>query len=82
MPFAGEISYLTTGYGGGTWLCWDKSCGQGPASNFVDAEFIWANRTIYHHLWLGCVRTRQDNSSHKKRLHASQKPVEPLSISL
>lgn len=64
----------------GSWLCWDKSCGQGANSNFVDAEFIWMNRKtkrcIYRHFWLGMCRTGQGNSVLMKRSHPSMKPVE------
>lgn len=66
--------------GMGTMCCWDKACGQGPKSNFVDGEFFWINRiitrNIFHHMWLGCIREGQDNSGRSKRYHVSQKPVE------
>ena len=76
---------------GGTFLCWDKSCGQGAADSFVDAEFAWMNRKnarcIYRHLWKGVVRAGEDGSAAAKRTHPTQKPVElmrwlaPLSVS-
>jgi len=64
----------------GQWLVWDKSCGQGAASSFVDAEYAWMNRRnprcIYRHFWLGAMRSGQDSSGKNSRLHVSQKPVE------
>ena len=66
--------------GTGSWLCWDKSCGQGATANFSDAEFIWANRTIkrciFRHLWMGLLRAGQDSPSRTRRTHPSLKPVE------
>ena len=65
---------------GGTFLCWDKSCGQGPADSFIDAEFAWMNRRnarcIYRHFWKGAARAGEGNSGRMKRAHPSQKPVE------
>lgn len=65
---------------GGTFLCWDKSCGQGGADSFVDAEFAWMNRKnarcIYRHFWKGAFRSGEDNSAASSRSHPSQKPVE------
>jgi site-specific DNA-methyltransferase (adenine-specific)/modification methylase len=67
----------------GSWLTWDKSCGQGPNTNFTDAEYIWVNRNIkrciYRHFWLGAFRSGQDNSNNAKRSHPSMKPVELMS---
>jgi len=64
----------------GTFLCWDKSCGQGPAANFIDAEFAWMNRRnarcIYRHFWMGATRSGEDNGNNSRRSHPSQKPVE------
>ncbi|MGI6158109.1 MAG: DNA-methyltransferase [Saccharofermentanales bacterium] len=65
----------------GTWYCWDKSCGMGPAIQYTDAEYIWSNRRnarrIFRHLWLGVLRAGEDYSSPTTRkLHMSQKPVE------
>jgi site-specific DNA-methyltransferase (adenine-specific) len=69
--------YLPTG---GRLLCWDKSCGQGSADSFVDAEFAWTNRKnarcIYRHFWKGAMRSGEDGSAAAKRTHPSQKPVE------
>jgi len=76
----------------GQMLCWDKSCGQGAATSFIDAEFAWMNRRnarcIYRHLWLGMLRAGEGASSPTtKREHPTQKPVElmrwlaPLSVS-
>lgn len=60
------------------WLCWDKSCGQGPAATFSDAEFILMNRRnprmVFHHFWAGALRSGEARS--RKRLHVSEKPVE------
>lgn len=65
---------------GGVFLCWDKSCGMGPADSFTDAEFAWMNRKnsrcIYRHLWKGVIREGEDSSSISARRHPSQKPVE------
>jgi len=64
---------------GGRFLCWDKSCGQGPADSFVDAEFAWTNRKnsrcIYRHFWKGATRSGKDGFE-SYRSHPSQKPVE------
>ena len=64
----------------GQWLVWDKSCGQGPAVSFVDAEFIWMNRRnprcIFRHLWMGAVRAGDCNSNRIQRMHPSMKPPE------
>ena len=65
---------------GGSFLCWDKSCGQGAATIFADAEFAWMNRrnarSIFHFFWMGCMRSGQDNQCGAKRVHPQQKPVE------
>jgi site-specific DNA-methyltransferase (adenine-specific)/modification methylase len=64
----------------GSWIVWDKSCGQGPNTSFTDAEFIWTNRKvkrcIYRYFWMGALRTGQDNANNTKRSHPSMKPVE------
>ncbi len=64
----------------GRLLCWDKSCGQGAADSFVDAEYAWTNRKnarcIYRHFWKGATRSGEGNSGAEKRAHPSQKPVE------
>ena len=64
---------------GGSFLCWDKSCGQGPANSFSDAEFIWTNRKnarcVFRHLWMGVIRGGEESPSKSKKLHVSQKPV-------
>lgn len=64
----------------GQFLVWDKSCGQGSADSFVDAEFAWMNRKnarcLYRHFWKGALRAGTDSSSRSKRLHPAQKPVE------
>lgn len=76
----GASHYKTRLPEGGTFLCWDKSCGQGAADSFVDAEFAWTNRKnarcIYRHFWKGALRTGEDNSNKSNRTHPSQKPVE------
>lgn len=63
----------------GQMLCWDKSCGQGSATTFIDAEFAWMNRRnarcIYRHLWLGILRAGETLTD-GKRQHPTQKPVE------
>jgi len=60
-----------------SWLVWDKACGMGPHSTFVDSELAWCSRrtprTVYHYLWLGILRHGRERA---KRLHPSQKPVE------
>ena len=64
----------------GSFLCWYKACGQGSASIFSDAEFIWTNRRnarcVFHFFWMGAMRAGEGSSSKSKRLHVSQKPVE------
>ena len=64
----------------GQWLVWDKACGAGPHSSFVDTEFAWTTRktprSIFHHMWMGFLRAGEDNSNATKRKHPSQKPVE------
>lgn len=93
IPFSGEKSGAVALFGadhfktllpeGGRFMCWDKSCGQGGATSFVDAEFIWINRKnarcIYRHFWMGATRSGEDNSNNSKRVHPSQKPVELMS---
>ena len=65
---------------GGRFMVWDKSCGQGAATTFVDAEFMWTNRKnprcIYRQFWMGAMRSGEDNQGKSKRSHPSQKPVE------
>lgn len=65
---------------GGRFICWDKSCGQGPAATFSDAEFAWTNRrnprSIFRHFWAGAMRSDDGfDSKTKGRAHVSQKPV-------
>lgn len=64
----------------GAWYTWDKSCGRGPASCFIDSEIIWSNRKnarrIFRFLWLGVLREGEGASSKEVKLHVSQKPVE------
>lgn len=65
---------------GGRFICWDKSCGQGPATTFSDAEFAWSNRrnprSIFRHFWAGAMRSDDGfDSKTKGRAHVSQKPV-------
>jgi site-specific DNA-methyltransferase (adenine-specific)/modification methylase len=63
----------------GQFLVWDKSCGQGAATTFIDAEFAWMNRRnarcIYRQLWLGILRAGEALTN-GKREHPTQKPVE------
>ena len=65
---------------GGQFLCWDKSCGQGPNDSFIDAEFAWMNRKsarcLYRQFWKGGLRSGDGASSRMSRAHPSQKPVE------
>ena len=65
---------------GGQLLCWDKSCGQGPADTFSDAEYAWMNRRnsrcVYRHFWKGGLRSGEGCQSRVNRAHPSQKPVE------
>lgn len=76
----GASHYKTRLPDGGVFLCWDKSCGQGPADAFADAEFAWMNRKnarcIYRHLWKGFSRSGDGASSRSSRRHPSQKPIE------
>lgn len=65
---------------GGRFICWDKSCGQGAASTFSDAEFAWTNRrnprSIFRHFWAGATRADDGfDAKTKGRVHVSQKPV-------
>jgi len=64
----------------GTWLVWDKACGMGPHSSFVDAEFAWTTRKtprcVFHHLWMGMLRAGEGSTNKTRRIHPSQKPVE------
>lgn len=65
---------------GGRFICWDKSCGQGAASTFCDAEFAWTNRknarSIFRHFWAGAIRSDDGfDSKTTGRHHVSQKPV-------
>lgn len=65
---------------GGRFICWDKSCGQGPAASFSDAEFAWTNRrnarSIFRHVWMGLARAGDGfDGKSKGRAHVSQKPV-------
>lgn len=63
----------------GRFLCWDKSCGHGPAASFVNAEFMWTNRrnprTIVRHFWMGRMRADDGADGKRVRHHVSQKPV-------
>jgi site-specific DNA-methyltransferase (adenine-specific)/modification methylase len=68
---------------GGRFICWDKSCGQGGADSFADAEFAWTNRrnarSIVRHFWKGCTRSGQGASKKGKyKQHVSGKPVEVM----
>lgn len=76
----GADHYKTRLPEGGRFMVWDKSCGQGPAISFVDAEFIWTNRKnpccIYRHFWMGAMRSKQGEGKQLKKCHVSQKPVE------
>jgi len=71
----GADHYKTRLPEGGRFMVWDKSCGQGSAAMFCDAEFIWTNRknarSIYRHFWMGATR----KADTKKKVHVSQKPV-------
>jgi DNA modification methylase len=61
-------------------FCWDKSCGKGPATPFVDAEFAWSSRknsrNIFRFLWRGAVRQGEYGPSRYKRQHPTEKPPE------
>lgn len=66
---------------GGSWLCWDKSVGVGPADSFADAEFAWASvagikRTVHRQLWKGVASRGADALGKSERFHVSQKPRE------
>ncbi|OZB49423.1 MAG: hypothetical protein B7X60_01290 [Polynucleobacter sp. 39-45-136] len=76
----GADHYKTRLPEGGRFICWDKSCGQGPAASFSDAEFAWTNRrnprSIFRHFWAGALRADDGfDSKTAKRAHVSQKPV-------
>ena len=65
----------------GSWLCWDKSLGQGPHDSFVDAEFAWCSarvrRNVFRHLWKGVMGSGEDSlNAGKRRYHPSMKPRE------
>lgn len=80
----GADHYKTRLPEGGRFLCWDKSCGQGAATQFCDAEFMWTNRknarSIVRHLWMGVIRSGQDSTKAGiiNKHHPSQKPVEVM----
>lgn len=75
----GADHYKTRLPDSGRFLCWDKSCGQGAASTFSDAEFAWTNRrnarSIYRHFWMGVTRAKDPGDTKANRHHLSQKPV-------
>lgn len=76
----GADHYKTALPEGGRFIVWDKSCGQGTAATFSDAEFAWTNRrnprSIFRHFWMGATRSDDGFDSKKsKRKHVSQKPV-------
>ena len=63
---------------GGSWLCWDKSVGLGPADSFADAEFAWCSvagvkRNVFRYLWKGICRAGEKGESN--RHHPTQKPL-------
>ena len=65
---------------GGRFICWDKSCGQGAAASFCDAEFAWTNRrnprSVFRHFWMGAMRSDDGfDGKTAARAHVSQKPV-------
>ena len=69
----------------GSWLCWDKSMGRGPADDFSDGEFIWTNvprikRNVLRVLWKGCSNTKKIEDCKYKggvvRQHPSKKPLD------
>lgn len=77
----GTDHYKTRLPADGVFLVWDKSCGQGPADTFSDAEYAWMNRRnarcVYRHFWKGVCRSGEGASSPTtRRQHPSQKPVE------
>lgn len=75
----GAEHYKTRLPEGGRMLVWDKSCGQGPAACFADAEFMWTNRKnarcIYRYMWMGVAREKNNKADGYKKMHVSQKPV-------
>lgn len=76
----GADHYKTRLPDGGRFICWDKSCGQGPAVTFSDAEFAWTNRrnprSIFRHFWAGAMRADDGfDAKTNGRAHVSQKPV-------
>lgn len=79
VMFWGADHYKTRLPEGGRFICWDKSCGKGPAASFADAEFAWTNRRnprcIVRHVWMGCARADDGFDGKKNRHHVSQKPV-------
>lgn len=73
----GADHYKTRLPDGGRFMVWDKSCGQGAANSFCDAEFMWTNRknarSIFRHFWMGATRANKNDT--RKKVHVSQKPV-------
>lgn len=68
---------------GGSWLCWDKSCGKGPKDSFADAEFAWTSvasvkRNVCRYLWKGMACVKRGEANYKGgvlREHPTQKPI-------
>lgn len=60
---------------GGSWLIWDKRCGN-YSNDFADCEIAWINKKqparIFRHLWNGGIRASEHG---KERLHPTQKPI-------
>ena len=80
MVFFGADHFKTRLPDGGRFICWDKSCGQGAAASFSDAEFAWTNRrnarSIFRHFWMGATKACDGfDAKSKPRMHVSQKPV-------
>lgn len=83
VMFFGADHFCQSLPAGGRFVCWDKSCGMGPAAVYMDAEFCWTNRrnprSIVRHFWMGAMRAGDPVlNSRARRLHVSQKPVEVL----
>jgi hypothetical protein len=79
----GADHYKTRLPDGGRFICWDKSCGQGPTVSFCDAEFAWTNRrnprSIVRHFWMGAMRAADEIEGKMMKLHVIQKPVSVMS---
>ena len=75
IPSGKLLDGKASGYG---WFTWNKNpAGRGPADNFTDGEFGWANfsikRNVLEYLWKGvaCEKLLEENG---ERYHPTTKP--------